>query len=1840
MSEFLDRISKLSPQRLALLADELNERLQVAERSGRVPIAIVGIGCRLPGGVESPEDFWNLLRDGVDAISEVPASRWNAAEFYDRNPDALGKMSTRWGGFIDGPDQFDPKFFGIAPAEANSMDPQQRLLLETSWESLEHAGIAPSSLMATQTGIFVGICNGDYSQIALNAPREEITPYFASGLSHAVAAGRISYVLGLQGPCLAVDTSCSASLIAVHLACQSLRLRECDTALAGGVNLILNPDITIALSQSKMMAPDGRCKAFSDAANGFVRAEGCGMIVLKRLPDALRDGNRILAVIRGSASNQDGRSSGLTAPNGPSQEAVIAAALANAGLLPEDVDAIEAHGTGTALGDPIEAEALNAVFANGSRRSGPLFVGSVKTNLGHLESAAGIAGLIKMVLSLEHKKIPASLHLGTQSRRIEWDRLPMEIPTELQSWNRRGKTRIGGVSSFGFSGTNAHVIVEELSVPVATTVDHGRPLLFMLSAKTSTARTAVAERLHRHLVDHPSLPLADVARTLNVGRAHFEFRAAVTAASQRELLERLESISSKGDVAGIEIGKTMGHSPRVALVFGGENWERNTGRELYERASAFRNSIERCEETLRGELDRPMMSVLDFAADRKLSGGNRRAADFAFHYALAELWRCCGIEPAAVLGYGAGELVAACVAGLFSLKDGLRLAITRGDRDAAKFEEIVRSISYDEPRIPLILDTTRSNVKSPEYWLSYSGDAGLTSATLSALHREGAAASIYIGGSDGLNSLAKSVGKDLPGRWLASFGDVKNDSREFLRAAGELYVLGCELDMSAFDREAAHTVALPTYPFERERYWIDVGNSRDACSTNRIFAIGSAPIEAASDAISTWVYDLEWKPKPLAGKSRATLDEDLLAAMAVTPASVELERAAHLTVVGKPLYSTYILRALQAAGIVAAPDRTFTLEELREQMRVIPGRRRLLKRLLTILVEDEIVERAGDQFRFVDLRPHLEADGELKKLAAEFPEFQTELNILRRCGNKLLAVLRGEYDPMQLVFADGSIDEAEQIYERSAVCRFFNDKAARVVRSAVDPIVGRPVRLLEIGAGTGATTTPILSGLAGKDFEYTFTDISGVFLSRARSKFARVPSMVYRLLNIENDPVGQGFEAGGYDVILAANVLHATVDLQKTLVNALQLLAPGGVLLLIEGVWPDRWLDLTLGLTDGWFRFADLDLRPDHPLVSVEKWAGVLREVGMSSCRTIAYAQEDGSLSQQRIIVAQVDADEMPSEVNRSVSRRDWMILADNSGVGDALHNLLTAAGETCELVRPPNNAGELGSLSRRLRARRETSLLEIVYLWGLDVSETIASTRELLRGQELCSQTLMNCMRLLLGENGAAHLSVVTRGAQATESFFPTSAGAVQSMAWGVGRVFAVEAPQRFRSLIDLDPAQAPRAAATTLFSELAVADGEDQVAYRGGQRLVPRLRHSSLNYRDFDDSIPRGLRADGSYLLVGGLGGLGLQLAKWAATQNPGHLILLGRTGTGSSAGAFAAERTKVIREIQNLGINVTVVEGDVASETEMSALFRRFNEEFPPLRGIFHAATLAGGADIGQLTNEQIEAMLRPKVTGAWILHELTRHLALDFFLVYSSYTSLLGSKWMAHYAAANQFLDAFAHTRRAAGLPMLSVNWGAWDALRLVSRTDQALLTQAGILPMPSEQALAFFPDLIRSRRAQVMIADIDWNILKPLFEVNRRRPLLEELGGVGKENIDNHTRPAPTAACLLTVVGMASQERRKFIQSFVQEQAARVLGLRHGELPSLDVSLPDLGLDSLMAVDLKNRLQTGLGQELSPTTVFDYPTVSDMVGMLETMLWARHGSAKEDFASAYEDVIRI
>lgn len=677
--------SDLTPLQRAFLALE-NARARIAtlENTAREPIAIIGIGCRIPGGVDSPESFWRLLENGTDAIREVPTDRWDAEALFDPDPDVAGRMTTKAGGFLDRVDGFDPAAFGIAPREAASMDPQQRLLLEVSWEALEHAGIAPDRLETSATGVYVGVTASDYAYLQVEAAdRELLDAHFASGIAHSMHSGRLSYLLGLQGPSMTIDTACSSSLVAVHLACTALRSGDCRMALAGGVNLMLSPDITIALSRARMLAPDGRCKTFSANADGFARGEGCVMIALKRLSDAQADGDRVLAVIRGSAVNQDGASSSLTAPNGPAQEAVIRDALSRAGVQPGDVSYVEAHGTGTELGDPIEVRALGAVYGDSRDAAHPLAIGSLKTNVGHLEAAAGVAGLVKVVLALQARTIPKHLHCEVPSPHIAWDEWPVVVPTQSTPWSPLNGKRIASVSAFGFSGTNAHVVLEEApeSLRASAPPAQLKAWLLPLSAADEKALRASARRLADALATHADESLGDVCFTEGVGRAHLSHRAVVSATNIVELRARLTAFAENGEADGVRASRLSRQDPaRAVFLFTGQGAQyAGMTRSLYERVPVFRAALDRCAAALASHLPVPLLDLLwGNGAERLDQTQFTQPALVAIEWSLAQMWRHWGITPIAMLGHSVGEYVGACLAGVMSLEDMLALVATRG----------------------------------------------------------------------------------------------------------------------------------------------------------------------------------------------------------------------------------------------------------------------------------------------------------------------------------------------------------------------------------------------------------------------------------------------------------------------------------------------------------------------------------------------------------------------------------------------------------------------------------------------------------------------------------------------------------------------------------------------------------------------------------------------------------------------------------------------------------------------------------------------------------------------------------------------------------------------------------------------------------------------------------------------------------------------------------------------------------------------------------------------------------------------------------------------------------
>jgi acyl transferase domain-containing protein/acyl-CoA synthetase (AMP-forming)/AMP-acid ligase II len=815
------------------------------------PIAIVGMGCRFPGAANL-EQFWHLLQAGQDAITPVPRDRWEASEF---NPETITGM--HWGGFLADLDQFDPQFFGISGREASRIDPQQRLLMEVTWEALEHAGERPDQLAGSATGVFMGLASQDYSWLQLS-DLDAIDAYAGTGNAHSIAANRLSYWLDWRGPSIAVDTACSASLVAVHLAVQSLQSGDCHLAIAGGVNAILNPRLNLAFSRAQMMAADGRCKVFDARADGYVRSEGCGVVVLKRLCEAQRDGNQILAVLRGTAVNQDGRSNGLTAPNGLAQQAVVQQALNRAGLTPDQISYVEAHGTGTALGDPIEIAALKAVLMTGRSPAHPCWIGSVKANIGHLEAAAGIAGLIKVVLALQQGEIPAQLHLQQLNPLMQLQDTPLQIATERIPWTTLDEQRRAGVSSFGFGGTNAHVIVEAAPVQSVSSPLPDRPLhLLTLSADRPEALYALASRYQQFLTAAPSTNLANICYTANARRSPFRHRLAVVAATVEQTSACLSRYLHGDHRSGVTTGESDSAQPALAFLFTDQVLSSSLlgmGQRLYQTAPQFRQICDQGDAILRLYGQR---SLLDWLNPSTPDGHDLETIDrtgnqfiwpvvFVVKYALAMLWQSWGVRPQWVMGQGLGEYIAASVAGVFGLEDGLKLVIEHarlmqswhshpGQPIAPAFEQVFEqvavSLSYAQPHIPLISQFTGQPVTAaiadPAYWVQPIQQSWQQSATgIQTLAAAGCAIFIEMGQSSPLGAAVQDTWADDQSLWLPQPQLQPQDAwSTLLESLAELSVRGVAIDWEGFDQDyPRQRVTLPTYPFQRQRYWLDLEN--------------------------------------------------------------------------------------------------------------------------------------------------------------------------------------------------------------------------------------------------------------------------------------------------------------------------------------------------------------------------------------------------------------------------------------------------------------------------------------------------------------------------------------------------------------------------------------------------------------------------------------------------------------------------------------------------------------------------------------------------------------------------------------------------------------------------------------------------------------------------------------------------------------------------------------------------------------------------------------------------------------------------------------------------------
>ncbi|MFI0822787.1 SDR family NAD(P)-dependent oxidoreductase [Streptomyces sp. NPDC021098] len=1771
---------------------ETRQRLRAMEDRSQEPVAVVSMACRYPGGVRTPEDLWRLVASGGHAMGEFPMDRgWDLESLFHPDPEHPGTSHAREGGFLYDADQFDPEFFGISPREAVAVDPQQRLLLEVSWELLERAGIDPASLKGSSTGVYAGTALPGFGTPHIDRSAEG---YLVTGNAPSVLSGRVAYALGLEGPAVTVDTACSSSLVAMHLAAQALRQGECALALAGGVTVMAIPNVFTEFSRQRGLAPDGRCKAFSADADGTAFAEGVGLVLLERLSDARRNGHRVLAVIRGSAINQDGASNGLTAPNGPSQQRVITQALANARLSPAEIDVVEAHGTGTRLGDPIEAHALLTTYGQDRPDGKPLWLGSVKSNIGHTQGAAGVAGVIKMVMAMRYETLPATLNVNGPTPHVNWDAGAVRLLTESVDWPRGERPRRAAVSSFGISGTNAHLLLESApdSPPALTATEEdppvGRTLPWVLSARTGRALRDQAEALAAHADDNPRLPLADVGWSLARTRTVFEHRAVILGDDRDQLLTAVRALSEGRNHPGLTHAGAARPGATAFMFTGQGSQQPGMGSELYQRFEAFATALDEACAHLDPVLGCSLRAVLFAAEDtdeaRSLHRtGLTQAALFALETALFRLVESFGLAPGYLTGHSVGEIVAAHVAGVLSLPDACTLVAARGrlmqalpaggamaaveateeqvlpllsahaDRLALaavngpaalvvsgaaeavdevvrtlkerghrtkrlrvshafhspllqpmldEFREVARTLTYHAPHIPVISNVTgdvadSDQLRDPEYWVRHVREPVRFHDGLRTLRAEGVVRYLELGPDAVLTTMAEDAlaADGTAPETVPVFATVlrrgRDEPRTLLSALARMHIDGGTADFSAALPDGAGHADLPTYRFQRERYWRPVPN-------------GTADVRAAG---------LGATGHPLLQAVVETPDGELLLTGRLS-LTTHPWLADHTIAGSVPLPGTALLELALLAGARAGCD---TVDDLTLETPLLLPASGAVRIQLAVAAPDDTGRRALT----LSSRPADEDDGTPSAMDAWR---RHAVGLLAPAAPAPAATTPAPWPPADAV----PVDVAD-LYRR----------------------------LTEQGYAYG----PSFRGLHAA-WRHGEDMLAEVRLTTEPPGDAEGFGLHPALLDSALHPVEELFN-GDY-------TSQETVRLPFSF-SGVRLFATGATRLRVR-LTPTGPDTIALTLTD------------DHGTVAATIETLGLREVPADRWRS---ARTDDSLYR-------LDWQPQPLPAGPSARPESWAVVG--------LDPLRLSDGGP----EPASVHTDLAALTAAIGSGQPVPDLVILTRPGhdnatSDPDQTPAQVRA-------AAHQMLDALRTWLTDErfGTARLVIATRGAIAATPDDPP-ADLTTAPLWGLVRAAQAEHPERIL-LLDLDDGPDSRHVLRTALPA-AVAAGETELAVRAGTVRVPRL----VRVRPDHEAPLPALDPDGTVLITGGTGALGRLVARHFATAHGArHLLLVSRSGPAAhDIDTFTAE-------LAALGTDVRIAACDVTDPHTVAAVLATIPDAHP-LTAVVHTAGVLDDGVLTSLTPERFDAVLAPKLDAAWHLHRLTREMSPAAFVMFSSAASVMGNGGQANYAAANMFLNALAERRRAEGLVAHTLAWGllasAGGMTHDLDDTDLARMARSGVAPIADDQVPVLLDTALTTPYPVLVPARFDPAALRARAAAGPLPPVLRAL-------VASPARPARDTGAVswaARLTGLPAAEQDRVLGELVRAQVATVLAHPAPEAIEPGRAFQELGFDSLTALDLRNRLNAATGTRIPATVIFDYPTPDALVGFLREQL---------------------
>ncbi|MDM0116495.1 type I polyketide synthase [Variovorax sp. J22R133] len=1802
--------------------EALRKDLQCARDAANEPIAIVGIGCRLPGGADSSERLWELLAAGINAVTQVPPERWSDA-LYDPRPGRADTSYSRHGAFIDGVDLFDAAFFGVSGREARRMDPQQRLLLECSWRAIEEAGFSRESIKASRTGVFVGSSLDDYARLSEQLPAELHSYAQTSlGTGRPLAAGRIAYLFGLHGPALQLDTACSSSLVTTHLACQSLRNRECDLALSGGVNLMLSPEMTIALCELQALSPDGRCKTFDAGANGYVRGEGAGVVALMRLSDALAQDRPIRALIRGSAVNHDGKSNGMTAPNGRAQRDVIRAALQRAGVAPSEVDYVEAHGTGTALGDPVELRALHDVYCHDTGRAGPLHVGSIKTNIGHLEAAASVASLIKVVCALQKAELPAHLHFETPTPHVDWQNNGIRVTDRHMPWpaSNAGR-RVAAISAFGMSGTNAHLIVEAWrggdgdgdTRARASDGTDVRAQIVPVSGHSPDVLTRSLRELDEHLLREPNTPLGDLAHSLRVARDTHACRRAFVVRDTAALCVEL----ARSGAAPIAHDATPSTAPRLAFLFSGQGSQHIAmGRRLYQNLGVFRQHIDACDEQFKALSEHLLIDVL-WGSNPTLVHNTQytQPALFALELALARLWIDWGIAPDALMGHSVGEYAAACVAGVFSMEDGLRLVAARGRlmqlrTPAGAMAAVLAPAADITPRLQAWQGRIALAADNGPQSVVVSGDPQSMATWVAQLKQEGVQTRPL--------SVARAFHSPLMDAMLEPFRQVAASVR--------------------FQPPRLPLVSNLTGRFETERF-CDPGYWVDHVRQGVQFRQGMQCL--LDNDIGCFLEIGPGKTLANLARSCAGASQGARAGRFVHSFDEQHDEHEQLLLALATMYGdghAVDWGAFERSLVAPHPPRRTRLPPYPLDMASYWIGPRLPAQGGTPL-------GSAQQARTpVDRRP---LGRELNLPGTAGQGFEQSLSLRQQ------PILRGHVVQGQAIFpAAGYIAMALDGARRGALDHplALHDFSFEQPLRLDEDTCASVSTWLHAGAG-GARRLEIFSQRGGQD-----RDGWTLHASAQIGPPKRTPSAVPSLQKLRAECTDRLDTDALYQQLAQVGLHYGAAFRALGEVARHGDWAIGRVRRMAESAAAGHFADMAL--LDACLQLvaAALPPQPDERLylpVGLESLRG--EALGEQDClwcavRVVATApliradlwiydeDERCLLELENLQLTAADPVRVGAQmVEPSVHRMGWNTLApiDASdampidteicllGADKALARAMHAAAEglgqgMTQLPSPESvHTDELTRSLARLALASDKPLV-LLYAWNAVAGAPHDGAGEL-RIVNAEYQRFAHFWRTLQGiEWGARRLRValLTRAAHSVVAGDRTPMPC-QAAAWGLARSLMHEAGAVDVSVIDLGQVDAAHCTGALRAIGPAAHALERQFAVRGDTIHVPRVKPHAL-------AAPTGAKlAPGTYLVTGGRGALGTTLVEWLIAKGANRIVSASRELPDD------AQRLRLGVRAEAVGATLLFRQIDVADAQEVRGLIDEIEwDARRPLKGVFHTAGVLDDGLLHAQTGAGVLEVLRPKVAGGLNLHRATTALALDHFVLFSSVVSCIGSPGQCAYGAANAWLDALAASRRAMGLPAQSIGWGLWGGSGMASRRDAQHKRRSdavGLFDMAPADAMHALERLLVHGSGHELVWSVDVGLLSKGSPGPGLRALLQEVASAQAPSGEAASPGTGTWAASLR--GLSPVRMRQALTHRLVDELATTLQIAAASL-SPKTALIELGMDSLDAAEFRNAIRRELQVDIPFGRLLDGATLDDIVATVAEKL-AR--DAQEDAA---------